>query len=66
MDNPWNDLLKWWFLFSFSLSIILGVGFRIVEEEEGSEHEGRHDGKAFKAAIILGLLASCFKTFNLN
>ena len=41
------------FLYSFLLVIILGVGFRMVEKEEGSEHEGRHDGLAFKIALFL-------------
>ena len=59
-----EDLFKWFFLYSFLIVIILGVAFRIIEKEEGSEHEGRHDGKAFKAALVLGFLAACFKSFH--
>tara|TARA_X000000950_G_C13759558_1_gene596217 strand:+ start:263 stop:445 length:183 start_codon:yes stop_codon:yes gene_type:complete len=58
-----EDFFKWFFLFSFFLTIILGVGFRMVEKEEGSEHEGSHDGLAFKMALLFGLLAACFKSF---
>ena len=59
-----EDFFKWFFLYSFLLAIILGVGFRMVEKEEGSEHEGRHDGLAFKMALFSGFLGACFKSFH--
>ena len=53
-----EDFFAWVFIVGFIQFIILGVSFRVIESEEGSEKKGAHDGTAFKYTLVIAIVVA--------